>query len=225
MAVVRWSSAAWRMRERRQRTVAGERVCTESEALFTALTQVDAVDVVRTRDAVRRTLCAQHRSLTNCCTNGSDTTHRCCHLPNKVENFAAHVGHFIYLTMGWKMPQNCPLFWEEGNPPPPIWNMVRWSHTVHTQNGTSIGSSIFVGFTVGLIKMFFYNFYSELTRTGGASVCMWMWRCKRYGQRGIHAPVYSHWIGLLCPADRHTDHATSVTIGRIHSLRAFNVDW
>ena len=25
---------------------------------------------------------------------------------------------------------------------------------------------------------------------------MWMWCCKRYGQRGIPAPVYSHWIGL-----------------------------
>jgi len=63
------------MRERRQRTNAGERVCTESEALFTALTQVDAVDVVWTRGAPRRTLCAQHRSLTDCYSNRSDTTH------------------------------------------------------------------------------------------------------------------------------------------------------
>ena len=39
-----------------------------------------------------------------------------------------------------------------------------------------------------------YNFHSELTGTGGASICMWC--CKRYGQRGIHVPVYSHWIGF-----------------------------
>ena len=44
----------------------------------------------------------------------------------------------------------------------------------------------------GLIKMFFAIF--KLTGTGGASTCMWC--CKRYGQRGIPAPVYSHWIGL-----------------------------
>ena len=39
-----------------------------------------------------------------------------------------------------------------------------------------------------------YNFHSELTGTGGASICMRY--CKRYGRRGIPAPVYSHWIGL-----------------------------
>ena len=38
-----------------------------------------------------------------------------------------------------------------------------------------------------------YNFHSELTGNGGVSICMWC--CKRYGQRGIPAPVYSHWIG------------------------------
>jgi len=38
------------------------------------------------------------------------------------------------------------------------------------------------------------NFHSELTGTGGGSICMWC--CKRYGQRGIPAPVYSHLIGL-----------------------------
>ena len=27
---------------------------------------------------------------------------------------------------------------------------------------------------------------------------MWMWWYKRYGQRGIPAPVYLHWIGLDC---------------------------
>ena len=37
-----------------------------------------------------------------------------------------------------------------------------------------------------------YNFHSELTGTGSALICMWC--CKRYGQRGIPAPVYSHWI-------------------------------
>ena len=37
------------------------------------------------------------------------------------------------------------------------------------------------------------NFHYELTGTGSASICM---RCsKRYGQRGIPAPVYAHWIG------------------------------
>ena len=41
-----------------------------------------------------------------------------------------------------------------------------------------------------------YNFYSELSGTGGASICMWMWCCKRYGQTGITVPFYSHWIGL-----------------------------
>ena len=40
-----------------------------------------------------------------------------------------------------------------------------------------------------------YNFHSDLTGTGGASIRMWC--CKRYGQRGIPAPVYSHWIGLV----------------------------
>ena len=39
-----------------------------------------------------------------------------------------------------------------------------------------------------------YNFHSELTGNGGSSICMWC--CKRYGQRGISAPVHSHWIGL-----------------------------
>jgi len=41
----------------------------------------------------------------------------------------------------------------------------------------------------------FHNFHSELTGTDrGASICM---RCsKRYGQRGIPAPIYSHWIAL-----------------------------
>jgi len=38
------------------------------------------------------------------------------------------------------------------------------------------------------------NFHSKLTETGGASIRMWC--CKRYGQRGIPATVYSHWIGL-----------------------------
>jgi len=39
-----------------------------------------------------------------------------------------------------------------------------------------------------------YNFHSQLTGTGCALICMLC--CKRYGQRGIPAPVYSHWIWI-----------------------------
>ena len=50
--------------------------------------------------------------------------------------------------------------------------------------------------TLAWSRCVLYNFHSELTGTGGASTCTWTWCCKRYGQRGMPAPVYSHWIGL-----------------------------
>ena len=53
-----------------------------------------------------------------------------------------------------------------------------------------------------------YNFHSELTGTGCASICMWC--CKRYGQRGIPACVYSHWIGLDYAVYHCASHARRV---------------
>ena len=47
-----------------------------------------------------------------------------------------------------------------------------------------------------------YNFHSELTRTGGASIRMWC--CKRYG------PVYSHWIGLDIRLIYHWQNAVDI---------------
>jgi len=53
-----------------------------------------------------------------------------------------------------------------------------------------------------------YNFHSELTETRGASIRMWC--CKRYGQRGIPAPVYSHWIGLDIRLIYHWQNAVDI---------------
>ena len=55
-----------------------------------------------------------------------------------------------------------------------------------------------------------YNFHSELTGTGGATICTWC--CKRYGQRGIPAPVYSHWIGLVSIGYWHGSETRSLNL-------------
>jgi len=48
---------------------------------------------------------------------------------------------------------------------------------------------------IGLIKTLF-SIYADLTGTGSVPMRMWTWCYARWGQRGLPAPVRTHWIRL-----------------------------
>ena len=77
----------------------------------------------------------------------SERPHRCCHLPNKVENIDCTPDILYTLQLTGRSPLQINFPYPLMIRAPKMW---LWGPTwVHTPNGTSIGSSVFVGLTDG----------------------------------------------------------------------------
>ena len=103
-----------------------------------------SLEAQRHSPSVCPSVCLSQLQASRCSIDG-EMTHRCCHLPNNVENIEC-TPDVPYAFSGLRpVPQNCPIPWGFG-PAPDTW--FPGPTLVHTFTGTSIGSVVFAGLTV-----------------------------------------------------------------------------